>query len=93
MDPRLAVIGAGVFAAIVAVGGWSVRGGASTPSPDPSPLSTVSAPAITGQSPADAPTPTIGIPPVRNREREHDGFRDGGVNGTPGPRPREHDDD
>lgn len=104
MDLRLPLIGAALFAAVVAAGGWNFHGGSAALVTDPSPLGlTATSTAVTSQAgtartptaraATGTPSPSFAIPsPVPGRERERDDSGRGAI-GTPGTQPRERDDD
>lgn len=108
MDPRLPIISAAIFAAVVAAGGWSLNSSAAAPTADASAIqltadSTVAphqatpvAPTIgtrVGEASGANPSPSSVVPsPVPQREREHEDSRGPGVSRTPVPGGRGRDD-
>lgn len=98
MDPRLPLVGAAIFAAVVAAGGWNFNSGPAVPVADPSgaPLAAISAvtPTPTVASPtASTPTPSLGTttasPSVPPPGRAREDSRSAPLGGTPGPRGRD----
>jgi hypothetical protein len=109
MDARLPVIGAAIFAAVVAAGGWNLNGSAAAPTADASAIqltanSTV-APHQAASTTPIAPTGTrVGeasvaspspssLVPSPIPQREREGSRGPGASRTPVPGGREREDD
>lgn len=98
MDPRLPIIGAAIFAAVVAAGGWSLSGNSVGPSSDVSAVQltadSTAVPTASRVADVAAATPTpSSVVPVRGREREREDSRGPGAGQTPVPGSRERDDD